>query len=78
MPFDGILLGSRMLVAKEALTSNPVKHLLAEGCTGVPSERQSEWEQTYDHPLGGIVTVTSELGEPIHKVRNVSYAASRR
>ena len=25
-------------------------------------------EQTYDKPVGGIMTVTSELGEPIHKV----------
>lgn len=25
-------------------------------------------EQTYDRPTGGIMTVTSELGEPIHKV----------
>lgn len=25
-------------------------------------------EQTYDKPTGGIMTVTSELGEPIHKV----------
>lgn len=25
-------------------------------------------EQTYDKPTGGIITVTSELGEPIHKV----------
>jgi hypothetical protein len=25
-------------------------------------------EQTYDKDTGGIITVTSELGEPIHKV----------
>lgn len=25
-------------------------------------------EMTYDKPVGGIMTVTSELGEPIHKV----------
>jgi enoyl reductase-like protein len=28
----------------------------------------SQWEGTYDKPTGGIITVRSELGEPIHKV----------
>ena len=27
-----------------------------------------QWEGTYDRPTGGILTVRSELGEPIHKV----------
>lgn len=35
MPYDGILLGSRMLVAKEALTSTAVKEYLAARCDGV-------------------------------------------
>lgn len=38
----------------------------------MPHDREAEWEQTYVKPLGNIVTVTSELGEPIHKVGNVS------
>lgn len=28
----------------------------------------AKWEGTYDKPTGGILTVRSELGEPIHKV----------
>ena len=27
-----------------------------------------DWEGTYTKPIGGILTVHSELGEPIHKV----------
>jgi fatty acid synthase subunit beta len=31
----------------------------------VPDE---QWEGTYERETGGIITVTSELGEPIHKI----------
>ncbi|KAF3767969.1 fatty acid synthase acitivty [Cryphonectria parasitica EP155] len=64
MPFDGCLFGSRMMVAKEAHTSKAAKQAIieAEGLT------DSEWEQTYQGPAGGIITVRSEMGEPIHKL----------
>ncbi|OUM69465.1 hypothetical protein PIROE2DRAFT_38102 [Piromyces sp. E2] len=65
MPFDGILFGSRILVAAEAGTSEEVKKLLVAS-EGIENEK--EWENTYKGPTGGIVTVKSELGEPIHKV----------
>lgn len=64
MPFDGVLFGSRVMTAKEAHTSLDAKKLIAE-CTGVPDEK---WEATYKKPTGGIVTVRSEMGEPIHKI----------
>jgi fatty acid synthase subunit beta len=33
-----------------------------------PGVDNKQWEQTYVKPTGGILTVRSELGEPIHKV----------
>lgn len=64
MPFDGVLFGSRVMTAKEAHTSLEAKKLIAS-CSGVPD---SKWESTYKKPTGGIVTVRSEMGEPIHKI----------
>ncbi|ODV94456.1 hypothetical protein PACTADRAFT_45167 [Pachysolen tannophilus NRRL Y-2460] len=64
MPFDGVLFGSRVMVALEACTSPNAKKAIAE-CSGVPD---SKWEQTYKKPTGGIITVRSEMGEPIHKI----------
>ena len=64
MPFDGVLYGSRVMVAKEADTSPSVKQLIVEA----PGVDDAEWEGTYDRPTGGILTVRSELGEPIHKI----------
>ena len=26
------------------------------------------WEKTYRDPAGGVITVLSEMGEPIHKL----------
>lgn len=64
MPFDGFLFGSRVMAAKEALTSEDAKKLIVS-CSGV---QDSQWEQTYKKPTGGILTVKSEMGEPIHKI----------
>ncbi|KAL4974120.1 acyl transferase domain-containing protein [Aspergillus desertorum] len=64
MPFDGILLGSRMMVAREAHTSPAVRRII----TATPGVSDSEWEKTYSGPAGGVITVTSEMGEPIHKI----------
>ncbi|GLB23278.1 putative PKS/NRPS-like protein biosynthetic cluster [Aspergillus tubingensis] len=64
MPFDGVLLGSRLMVAREAHTSSPVKDIIFR-TSGVPD---CDWEKTYSGPAGGIITVQSELGEPIHKI----------
>ncbi|WVQ99903.1 hypothetical protein IAU59_007046 [Kwoniella sp. CBS 9459] len=64
MPFDGVLYGSRVMVAKEADTSASVKQLIVDA----PGVEDAQWEGTYDKPTGGILTVRSELGEPIHKI----------
>ncbi|KAI2628007.1 fatty acid synthase beta subunit [Hypomontagnella submonticulosa] len=66
MPFDGILLGSRCMVAKEAHTSKAAKQAIVDA----PGLEDSEWEKTYQSPVGGggVVTVKSEMGEPIHKL----------
>ena len=69
MPFDGVLMGSRLMVAKEAETSDAVKKLIVDA-PGITEEEEATWETTYQKPHGGILTVTSELGEPIHKIAN--------
>lgn len=66
MPFDGVLLGSRMMVAQEAYTSLESKLLICQA-SGVPD---SDWEKSYRAATGGIVTVQSEMGQPIHKIAN--------
>lgn len=64
MPFDGCLFGSRMMVAKEAHTSKNAKQAIVDA----PGLDDEEWEQTYKGPAGGVITVRSEMGEPIHKL----------
>jgi fatty acid synthase subunit beta len=64
MPIDGLLFGSRLMVAKECKTSLKAKEAIVNA-QGVEDE---EWEGTYTKETGGIITVKSELGEPIHKI----------
>ncbi|ORZ20354.1 fatty acid synthase [Absidia repens] len=64
MPFDGVLFGSRMMVSKEGLASDAAKQAMVDA----PGVDDGDWEKTYKGPTGGIMTVRSELGEPIHKV----------
>ncbi|BDD63834.1 beta subunit of fatty acid synthetase [Monascus purpureus] len=64
MPFDGCLFGSRMMVAKEAHTSTDAKKAIVDA----PGLDDAQWEETYKGPAGGVVTVLSEMGEPIHKL----------
>lgn len=64
MPFDGALFGSRMMTAKEAYTSHNAKKAIVEA-EGIDD---SQWEKTYKGPAGGVITVRSEMGEPIHKL----------
>ncbi|OLY84576.1 Fatty acid synthase subunit beta, partial [Smittium mucronatum] len=66
MPFDGILLGSRMMVAKECPTSHQVKKMIVN-TQGVSDK---DWEKTYSGPSGGVISVISELGQPIHMIAN--------
>ena len=64
MPVDGTLLGSRMMTAKEAHTSRPIKALIVQ----TPGTSEVGWHRTYSGPAGGVITVRSEMGEPIHKI----------
>ena len=64
MPFDGVLLGSRCMVAKEAWTSRAAKQAIVDA----PGLEDHEWEKTYKGAAGGVITVRSEMGEPIHKL----------
>ena len=66
MPVDGTLLGSRIMTAKEAHTSRPVKALIVQ----TPGTSEVDWHGTYGGSAGGIITVRSEMGEPIHKLAN--------
>ncbi|KAJ2160631.1 fatty acid synthase alpha subunit Lsd1 [Coemansia sp. RSA 552] len=62
MPFDGILLGSRVMVAQEASTSLAAKQLIV-AAQGLPD---SDWHQTYDGVHNGVTTTVSEYGELNH------------
>lgn len=64
MPFDGCMFGSRMMVAKEAHTSKNAKQAIVDA----PGLEDDEWEKTYKGAAGGVITVRSEMGEPIHKL----------
>ncbi|KAI9292989.1 fatty acid synthase [Neoconidiobolus thromboides FSU 785] len=66
MPFDGVLFGSRVMVAAESEAADEVKALIVNA----PGVEDKDWENTYTRETGGILTVKSELGEPIHKVAN--------
>ncbi|KAF1987054.1 beta subunit of fatty acid synthase [Aulographum hederae CBS 113979] len=64
MPFDGTLFGSRVMTAKEAKTSKNAKQAIVDA-QGLDD---GDWEKTYKGPAGGVITVRSEMGEPIHKL----------
>ncbi|KAJ2149607.1 fatty acid synthase alpha subunit Lsd1, partial [Coemansia sp. RSA 637] len=64
MPFDGILLGSRVMVAQEAGTSPAAKQLIVD----TAGLLDSEWNRTYDGAHNGVTTITSEYGEMNHVI----------
>ncbi|PSN67416.1 beta subunit of fatty acid synthase [Corynespora cassiicola Philippines] len=64
MPYDGCMFGSRMMTAKEAHTSKNAKQAIVDA----PGLDDADWEKTYKGPAGGVITVRSEMGEPIHKL----------
>lgn len=69
MPFDAVLFASRLMVAKEAATAKQVKQMIVD-TPGLAAGRENEWEKSYQEDAGGVITVTSELGEPIHVIHN--------
>ncbi len=64
MPFDGALLGSRVMTCAEAFTSPAAKQVIAAS----PGVQDEEWEGTYSGPTGGVMSIVSEMGEPIHVI----------
>ncbi|KAJ2642747.1 fatty acid synthase alpha subunit Lsd1, partial [Coemansia sp. RSA 1287] len=64
MPFDGILLGSRVMVAQEAGTSLAAKQLIV----ATAGLLDSEWDRTYAGAHNGVITITSEYGEMNHMI----------
>jgi enoyl reductase-like protein/3-oxoacyl-ACP reductase-like protein/acyl dehydratase len=68
MPADAVLMGSRVLATAESRTGEMTKDLMLEA-HGVEN---SDWEQSMRQgcEAGGVITVNSELGEPIHVVKN--------
>ncbi|KAL7270274.1 beta subunit of fatty acid synthetase [Rhizina undulata] len=69
MPFDGVLFGSRMMTAKEAHTSlNASIFLAKKAICEAEGLDDKDWEKTYKGAAGGVLTVLSEMGEPIHKL----------
>ncbi|KAL3458178.1 acyl transferase domain-containing protein [Aspergillus heterothallicus] len=65
MPFDGVLLGSRMMVAREAKTSIPAKQLIVKAA-GVEDQSTAAWTGSEQGAVGGIISVISEMGQPMH------------
>ncbi len=59
-----VLFGSRVMAAKEAHTSKNAKQAIVDA-QGLDD---ADWEKTYKGPAGGVITVRSEMGEPIHKL----------
>jgi fatty acid synthase subunit beta len=52
------------MISKESHTSKNAKKAIAEA----PGLDDKDWEKTYKGSAGGVVTVLSEMGEPIHKL----------
>ncbi|KAI9503777.1 acyl transferase domain-containing protein [Coemansia spiralis] len=66
MPVDGILLGSRVMVAKEAGTSPAAKALIV----AAPGISDEQWTRTFSEEGSGVTRVVSEHGESNHMVVN--------
>lgn len=64
MPFDGILLGSRVMTCLEANTATGSKTCIANA----DGLQDNQWESTLKGPCGGIISIKSEMGEAMHVV----------
>ncbi|KAJ1665555.1 fatty acid synthase alpha subunit Lsd1 [Coemansia sp. RSA 1646] len=62
MPVDGILLGSRVMVAKEAATSLKAKELIVSA----PGMSDEQWSTTFNEEGSGVTAMVSEYGESNH------------
>ncbi|KAJ2395680.1 fatty acid synthase alpha subunit Lsd1, partial [Coemansia sp. RSA 2559] len=64
MPVDGILLASRVMVAKEAGTSRGAKELIV----AAPGISDEQWTKTFSEDGSGVLTAHSELDELNHAI----------
>ena len=64
MPFDGVLFGSRVMACRETRTGHGTKAAIASA----QGLQDRDWELTYSGASGGMVSVISEMGQPIHVV----------
>lgn len=62
MPFDAILLGTCVMTTQEAKTSHDAKQAMVDAA-GVSNE---DWPATLKGPAGGVISIISNLGEPMH------------
>jgi phosphopantetheine--protein transferase-like protein len=69
MPADAVLCGSRVMASAECPTERAVKELICKA-SGLSKADEHLWENSYVGEAGGVLTVLSELGEPIHKIAN--------
>ena len=51
MPFDGVLVASRVMVAREAATAPAVKRLLV-ATPGLRAADEAQWERSYESEAG--------------------------
>jgi fatty acid synthase subunit beta len=65
MPLDGVLLGSRMMVALEAKTSLAAKQVIVQA-PGIEDDSIGSWARSEQEPIGGVISVNSEMGQPMH------------
>lgn len=62
MPFDAILIGTRIMTTREAKTSPGAKRAMVEA----PGVRDEEWRGTLQGGAGGAISIILHLGEPMH------------
>ena len=69
MPFDGILLASRVMVAKECLTDDKVKQKITT--TEGTGNNELEWSKSLtEKGVNGIRSIKSEFNENLHVIDN--------
>ncbi|KAJ2671787.1 fatty acid synthase alpha subunit Lsd1 [Coemansia spiralis] len=64
MPVDGILLGSRVMAAKEAGTSPAAKELIV----AAPGISDEQWSKTFSEEGSGVAAMVSEVKELNHSL----------
>jgi len=66
MPFDGILIGTAIMTAKEAKTSRAAQLAMIQA----PGVEDEDWRGTSTVGAGGVISIKSEMGEQMHVIAN--------